>query len=35
MIAWKILDIAADGELITNAKYHAVLTEDLNIIPYI
>lgn len=32
MIAWKILDIAADGELITNAKYHAVLTEDSNII---
>ena len=32
MIAWKILDIATDGELITFAKYHATLKEDKNII---
>jgi len=32
MIAWKILDIAADGELVTSAKYHATLKEDENII---
>jgi hypothetical protein len=32
MIAWKILDLAVDGELIISAKYHATLTEDSNII---
>lgn len=28
MIAWKILDIAANDELVTSAKYHAILKED-------
>lgn len=32
MIAWKILDISTDGELIVAAKYHAILKEDKNII---
>jgi hypothetical protein len=32
MIAWKILDIAADGGLVISAKYHATLKEDENII---
>jgi hypothetical protein len=32
MIAWKILDIVADGDLIIHSKYHATLKEDDNII---
>lgn len=28
MIAWKILDVAANDELITSAKYHATLKEN-------
>jgi len=32
MITWKILDIQADAELITYAKYHVAIVENGNII---